>query len=57
MGNLYKQAKTQGNVSLFLPESFEWLLLNSGIIFDSEIKTVLSAPEEHIDGKYFFSWE
>lgn len=42
---------------LYLPESFEWLLLNSGIIDDSEIVNILQHPEDNIDSQQYFSWE
>lgn len=40
-----------------LPESFEWLLLRSGIIQDDDIHEVLEKPEDFIESKEFFSWE
>ena len=42
---------------LFLPESFEWLILNSGIIKDNEVQQILEAPYDYIDSKKNFSWE
>ena len=45
------------NIILYLPESFEWLVLRAGIIVDSEIKDVLADPSAYIDSKKFFSWE
>lgn len=47
----YKQVK------LFLPESFEWLVLKSGLIRDPEVEKVLSNPADYIDSCDFFSWE
>ena len=44
-------------IILYLPESFEWLVLKSGIIEDSEIKAILEQPYLFIDSKAFFSWE
>lgn len=44
-------------IMLYLPESFEWLLLNSGIIDDSDIVNILEHPEENIDSQQYFSWE
>ena len=49
-----KKAK---NVVYFLPESFEWLILKSGIIKVGEIKTVLNNPSEFIESERYFSWE
>ena len=44
-------------VILYVPESFEWLILSSGLIDGNRIAQVLEAPEEHIDSEQFFSWE
>lgn len=44
-------------IALYLPESFEWLILNAGIFYDSELKDILNAPCEYVDSKEFFSWE
>lgn len=42
-------------ICLFLPESFEWLILKAGVIqFDGGI---LDRTEEYADSKKFFSWE
>lgn len=30
MNRLYKQVKVKSNVKLYLPESFEWIILQSG---------------------------
>ena len=47
----------QKNFFLFAPESFEWLILQSEIINDKEIKNILENPEEYIESKDYFSWE
>ena len=47
----------RGNVALYLPESFEWIILKSGVLKISEINEILNNPEDYIDGKEFFSWE
>lgn len=44
-------------VALYLPESFEWIVLSSGIFDDAEIKNSLSNPSEYVDSKRFLSWE
>ncbi|MGM9519898.1 MAG: translation initiation factor 2, partial [Phascolarctobacterium sp.] len=44
-------------IILYLPESFEWLVLKSGVIEDGEIKAILDDPSSFIDSKIFFSWE
>lgn len=52
--HLIKQRK---NIKLYLPESFEWLILTSGILKSNYIEEVLSNPSEHIESKDYFSWE
>mgnify|MGYP002859674372 CR=1 FL=1 len=42
---------------LFLPESFEYILLQSELIKDSEITKILDSPENFIDSTKYFSWE
>lgn len=45
------------NITLYLPESFEWLILSSGILKNNQINNILSAPSEYIESKDYFSWE
>ena len=45
------------NIILFLPESFEWVILRSGIVKDTEIKTILEKPYDYIESGKYFSWE
>lgn len=49
--------KNRPNVTLYLPESFEWLILKSGLIEDGSIATILEHPHNYIDSKEYFSWE
>lgn len=49
--------KLAKNLILFMPESFEWPVLKSGMINDREIEAILDAPSKHIDGHEYFSWE
>ena len=42
---------------MFLPESFEWLILASGVFQDGEIKEILENPSDHIESSEYFSWE
>lgn len=44
-------------ITMYLPESFEWLILKSGILKDNEIGTILNAPEDYIESREFLSWE
>ncbi len=42
-------------IILYLPESFEWIILKSGLIGDST--NILDEPYEHIESQKYFSWE
>ena len=43
--------------ALYFPESFEWLVLKSGILRDNEIQEVLEEPENFIESREYISWE
>ena len=45
------------NVAIYLPESFEWMILSSGTIKSSTVDEMLSNPSEYIESKEYFSWE
>ena len=57
MSALYKQSQNNKHIKLYLPESFEWLVLNSGLIDGREVQKILDEPEEYIDSREYFSWE
>lgn len=42
---------------LCLPESFEWLILKSGLINVSDLSDILETPSEYIESSEYFSWE
>ena len=42
---------------LYFPESFEWMILHSGVLQDPDIEEILSHPEDYIESSLFFSWE
>lgn len=46
-----------GKVTLYLPESFEWLILKSGILGEHTPTDILENPALFIDSREFFSWE
>ena len=50
----FRQVK---NLELFLPESFEWLILKSGLIRTENVEAVLNDPSVYIESSEFFSWE
>lgn len=57
MEKVMQLIKIGRRIVLYLPESFEWLILNAGIFDDSELKAILNAPSEYVDSKEFCSWE
>ncbi len=49
-----------GSLMLCLPESFEWLILKSGVIHTDDadaIEALLSDPSRYIESSRYFSWE
>lgn len=55
---IYKlQEVSTGKIRLYLPESFEWLLLKSGILGNKTPHDILTDPAAHIESRDFFSWE
>lgn len=57
MGDVYLYAKSHSDVYVYLPESFEWLVLSSGLIDGKRVAKILDHPEDHIESRDFFSWE
>ena len=57
MNELYLYIQNNTNVGLYLPESFEWVILSSGLIDGNRIADILASPEDYIESKDFFSWE
>ena len=45
------------DVVLYLPESFEWLLLRSGLYEYNDLDEILKSPSDYIKSEKFFSWE
>lgn len=57
MEKLMRLVRHYPNIKLYLPESFEWLVLQSGLIEDGSIVSLMEHPEEQIESKDYFSWE
>ena len=57
MDRVLQLVHTRKNLMLYLPESFEWLILSSGILKDAETTQILQTPSGYIDSKEYFSWE
>lgn len=50
-----KLEKSGCQLCLYLPESFEWIILKSGLI--DGVNRILENPSEHIESQEYFSWE
>ena len=57
MKEVYEYLNTVGNVVLYAPESFEWLLLSSNTIPNANVTEIPQEPENYIDSKKYASWE
>ncbi|SHI78413.1 hypothetical protein SAMN02745229_03622 [Butyrivibrio fibrisolvens DSM 3071] len=57
MANVFDLAEKNESISLYLPESFEWIILDSDVLNDAEVRRILQNPEDYIDGEKYFSWE
>lgn len=44
-------------VTLWAPESFEWLILKSGVIRKHGVEEILNSPADYIESSDFMSWE
>lgn len=57
MGDIVSQQMLRSsNLALFLPESFEWLILKSGIVSEVDMDQVDHA-EKYAESIYYMSWE
>lgn len=57
IGRIDELMKIRHNIYLYLPESFEWLLLKSGLIKSNNLSEILNQPANFIESQNFFSWE
>ena len=57
MEKMMRVIRNEPGVTLYLPESFEWLILKSGLLEDSRILEMLKHPEDYIESREYFSWE
>lgn len=57
IGRVMAIIKDKKAAFIYLPESFEWLILKSGKIDGNKIKDILSHPEDFIESKDYVSWE
>lgn len=45
------------DMMISLPESFEWLILKSGLVQTDDLNEVLESPSDYIESSVYFSWE
>ena len=57
MEKVYQVLIRKPGIQLYLPESFEWLILSSGALQDNEVKSILDDPSAYIESRDYFSWE
>lgn len=57
MNELYQMMQYRPAVKCYLPESFEWLILKSGMIDRKIVQDILNHPEDFIESQKYFSWE
>ncbi|MBR1710496.1 MAG: ATP-binding protein [Lachnospiraceae bacterium] len=57
MNDLYSYIKHHPEVSLYLPESFEWIILSSGLIDGNRIANIVENTENYVESSEYFSWE
>lgn len=57
MDRVQKLISDRKNMALYLPESFEWLILSSGILKKSTVMAVLHTPYDYVESEKYFSWE
>ena len=57
MRDVSEYINATGDIVLYAPESFEWLLLSTNMIPGVKISQILEHPENYIDSKEYVSWE
>lgn len=57
MEKLMRLIQDYPNIALYLPESFEWMILKSGLVEGGSVEEMLGNPENYIESRDYFSWE
>lgn len=57
MDRVMKKINLSSDNAVFLPESFEWLILKSKIFRNSKTENMLDFPENYIESSEYMSWE
>lgn len=53
----FLDSKYDSRISIWLPESFEYLILKSGLIQSQLLDSILKEPADHVDSLKYESWE
>lgn len=53
----YFDTRTERRIAIWMPESFEYLILNSGLIQSGELPQILNATSDYVDAGEYESWE
>jgi hypothetical protein len=51
------QKQNPDRIRICLPESFEWMILSSGLIKTEDVAEVLDNPSAYVESRDYFSWE
>ena len=57
MNEVFLYMQSNPEICLYLPESFEWIILSSGLIDGSRVEEIIGTPENSIESAEYFSWE
>lgn len=57
MERVMQKVSVTDQIMLYLPESFEWLILKSGIVESQDIRDIINDPSQYIDSEKYMSWE
>lgn len=57
MDRMDELMKRNQKIHLYLPESFEWLILEAGVFSDNGLTEMLQDPAKYIECGVYFSWE
>ena len=51
------RAQTNRRISLWMPESFEYLILKSGVLRNEELISILNNVSQYVESEKYESWE
>lgn len=57
MEKMMRIVKAYPHIALYLPESFEWLILQSGLVEGHGLRDILDHPQDYIESQEYLSWE